>query len=300
MLLGEMRLKKEVRSLSFLVLVLGCFFLVSGCKGEQPNKKLQEEISTLQQENSKLKAENDLLKVQLSNPAAKTTASATPVATKSPLPVAFEDIKGVFGEKEITQIGQLGVFNITSGKFEPQKPITRAEFVRWLVRANNAIFAESPDKTLRLPDTGKATFSDIPPTHPDSRYIQSMADAGYAIGYDDKTFKPDEPLTREQMIAIKAGLDHRGAFEEHTGGAPGGWTDSDKIAKKYWRALYFENVLQANANIGRVFGTIKTFKPQEPVTRAEAAVCVSAIGDNISGLTTAESVLQKRSVQASP
>lgn len=296
-----MKLKKKVRLLSLVVLLLVSSLWVSGCqKNDQPDKRLQEEINSLKEENTKLRSENEMLKVQLSNPADPTNPSPTPIATSLPKSVAFEDIKSVFGEKEITQLGQLGVFDTTSGKFNPQAPITRAEFVRWLVRANNAIFARSPDKILRLPETGKATFSDIPPTHPDFRYIQGMTNAGFVIGYDEKNFKPNQILTREEMLAIKAALDHRVAIESYTGGPPGVWTDSNKISKKYWPALNVENVLQNNANVGRTFGTIKTLKPQAPVTRAEAAVCVSAISDNVSGFMTAEEALQKQTQQTPP
>lgn len=235
----------------------------------------------------------ETLKVQLTNPVDEISPSPKPVATKSPTPVAIEDIKGAYGEKEITQLAQLGVLDSTSGEFNPQQPITRAEFVRWLVRANNAIFAGSPDKTIRLLETGKATFSDVEPTHPDFRYIQGLTNAGYVISYDAKTFKPDQILTREEMLAIKVALDHRVAMDSKISRPPGDWTDSDKISKKYWPALYVENVFQNNANIERTFGAVKTLKPQAPVTRAEAAVSISAIGDNTAGFTTAEEALQK-------
>lgn len=283
----------------FLLVLLLCFFSISGCGSKNKDeltpreKQLQGQIEKLQEENARLKTEVEILKVQLSNPAAETTPSPTASATKSLSPVTFEDIKGGFGEKEITQLAQLGVFDTTSGKFNPQGPITRAEFVRWLVRANNAIYAGSPDKTIRLSDNGKATFSDVPDTRPDSRYIQAMTNAGFAIGYDDKTFKPDQILTREQMLGIKVALDHRVAMDVDTDSPPGEWTDSNKIAKKYWPAFYIETVYQNNANIGRIFGTIKTLKPQAPVTRAEAAVAIWAISDRTNGFTTAEEALQQ-------
>lgn len=292
-----MRHEKKVRLLLLLVLLLAGSFGVSGCKkdeddNDQREKQLQAQIDKLQDENIRLMSQNEMLELKLSKPGADTTPSPVAVAKKSPAPVTFEDVKGVFAEKEIIQLAQLGIFDTTSGKFNPQAPITRAEFVRWLVRANNAIFAASPDKTLRLPETGKATFSDVPPTHPDFRYIQGMTNAGFVIGNDAKTFNPNQILTREQMLAIKVALDHRVAIDRYTGGAPGGWTDSNKISKQYWPAVYVESVFQNNANVGRTFGTIKTLKPQAPVTRGEAAVCISAIGNNLSGFTTAEDALQ--------
>src|ERR687886_900481 len=304
MLLQGRDSKTKVRSLLFLTVLLTSSFWMSGCqsKSNQPDKQLQEELNKLRAENAQLKAEVDKLKTQVDNPVPELTPSPTPVAvaTNSPQPVAFEDISGVLGEKQITQLGQLGVFDTTAGKFNPQAPITRAEFVRWLVRANNALFAGSADKVIRLAESGKATFSDVPPTHPDFGYIQGLANAGYPIGNDAQTFKPDQVLTREQMLAMKVALDHRVPIESYKGGAPVGWTDSNKISKKYWPALYVESVLQNNANIGRTFGSIKTLNPQAAVNRSEAARCISAISDNVAGFTTAEDALQKVGQSGSP
>lgn len=298
--------KKKRWSLSFLVLLVASSFALSSCKSQsnQPDKRLVEELNQLKTENAKLKMEVDQLKTQLDNPVPELSPSPTPVAVAKNSPtstsVAFEDIKGVLGEKEITELAQLAVFDTTSGKFNPQAPITRAEFVRWLVRANNAFFAGSADKVIRLAESGKATFSDVPPTHPDFGYIQGLANAGYPIGNDAQTFKPDQVLTREQMLAMKVALDHRVPIESYKGGAPVGWTDSKKISKKYWPALYVESVLQNNANIGRTFGSIKTLNPQAAVNRAEAARCISAISDNVAGFTTAEDALQKVGQSGSP
>ncbi len=287
-----------------LVLLLASSFGLSSCKKEQPVNRFQEEINQLKTENAKLRAEVDQLKTQLDNPVAQLSPSPKPVAValNAPKPVAFEDIQGVAAQKQITQLGQLGVFDTTSGKFDPKAPITRAEFVRWLVRTNNALFPESSDKTIRLSEAGKATFSDVPSTHPDFPYIQGLANAGYSISDsdDEKTFKPEQVLTREQMLAMKVALDHRVPLESYKGGAPGGWTDSNKISKKYWPAIYVESVFQNNANIRRTFGSLKTFNPQAAVTRSEAVLCISAMGDNVAGFTTAEEALEKVEPKSSP
>jgi hypothetical protein len=222
------------------------------------------------------------------------------VAAKPPTRETFEDIQGIPAEEAISQLAQLGVFDTTSGKFNPKGSITRAEFIRWLVRANNTLFAGASDKTVRLSETDKATFSDVPPEHTDFGYIQGMKDAGFAIGIDEKTFKPDQVLTREEMLAIKVALDQRTPLDNFTGSIPGSWTDKAKISKKYWPAIYVENVLQNNANIERTFGMLKTLNPQAPVTRAEAALCISAIGDNVVGFTTAEEAIQKLAQKSLP
>jgi S-layer homology domain len=246
-------------------------------------------------------------------PAATASAPASPTA---PTAIGFDDIQGVFGEKEITQLAQLGVFESASGKFNPQQTITRAEFVRLLVRANNAIWFDQSDKMVRPAEGGTATFPDVPTSHPDFRYIQGMINAGFAVGFDEKAFKPNEPLTREQMIAIKIGVD-KGGLEEVVLNPAGkrfstltidgnalksntlaakvpDWTDRNQISKQFIPAfnsqayVYYgggSDPWMAEAkdpfqNVNRAFGAIKALRPQLPVTRAEAAAAVSLVGNH--------------------
>jgi outer membrane murein-binding lipoprotein Lpp len=332
-----MRFRTQVESRSLLVLILASFFLVNGCQSNQ-------EIKQLQAENAKLKADIEQLKAQQQNSASQVTTSPTPVATESPTPVttaspaqvAFDDIKGSAAEKEIAQLAQLEVFDTTTGnKFNPSQPITRAEFVRWLVRANNAIWFDQIDKTIRLAEGGEATFADVPPTHPDFRYIQGMANAGIAVGYDEKNFKPDQPLTREQMIAIKIGLDKGGIenaildpskAEDSTGeqisanklaAAVPDWSDRNQISQKFIAAFnseyytFWGNNDQWPAkedkfkNVDRAFGAIKALKPQAPVSHSEAALAISLVGNHTTerdkiDSRTAEQALQLKAKQGTP
>jgi S-layer homology domain len=318
----KMNLNSQFKWLSIPILAISCLFLSNGCTNSQ-------EITQLQQENAELKSELEQVKSQ-QNAASQIAASPTPVVTdstlnlanESPQEVAFEDLEGVFGEKQITQLAQLQVFQTVTGKFNPQQPITRAEFVRWLVLANNAIWADKPDKTIREAEAGQATFTDVPPTHRDFRYIQGVANAGIAVGYDATTFKPDEPLTREQMIAIKIGVDKGGIEKEIIDpnkvevasdnvsayklatGVPD-WTDRSQISPKFisgfnseyytfWgdSGKYSRRQNKFN-NVERTFGVIKAFRPQNPVTRAEAAVCISQMGNH----TTEESKIDVRTAE---
>lgn len=58
-------------------------------------------------------------------------------------------------------------------------------------------------KALRLENTPiQTTFRDIPATHRAAGYIQSAVDAGVIKGYTDRTFRPNEPVTRGQMAAF--------------------------------------------------------------------------------------------------
>jgi hypothetical protein len=235
-------------------------------------------------------------------PSPDATSSPTPAA-QPPKPVTFEDIAGSFGEKEITQLAELGVFDTTTGKFNSQQPITRAEFVRWLIKANNAIWS-SPDQIIREAEGGQAKFTDVPPTHPNFRYIQGLFNTGFVSGFDETAFGPDRPLSREQMIAIKIGVDRGGVYnfqkleedwaELNTklGRNVPSWSDREQISKRfipafnseYYKYLSFSGVflIEGNSfkNVDRTFGVTAVLKPQQPVTRAEAAVCLSLFGEH--------------------
>lgn len=240
---------------------------------------------------------------------------STPSPTSSPVTqsldqVGFEDIVGVFGEKEITQLARLGVFDKITGKFNPQQPITRAEFVRWLMRANNTMWFDEPDKIIRKAEGGKAKFTDVPATHPDFPYIQGLLNTGFISGSDEKTFRPDQPLTREQMLAIKVVVDIGGINEnlrnskELSSNVPS-WKDRNQISQKFipaFNASYFSAPASDFKNLERSFGGTVILKPQEAVTRAEAAVCLSLIGDHQGGYNhrMAEQVLQAKAKQQSP
>jgi hypothetical protein len=252
---------------------------------------------------------------------ADAAASASPVATAeateepslvpaSPIDAAsaastgaprYTDISGVNGAAQIAAFGTLGVLDPKSGAFDPGSPVKRREFIRWLVKANNVLWADTPAKRINLADaTEKSAFHDIATSDPDFPYIQGMQDAGYSVGFPDGTFRPDGVLTREQMFAIKntfdrgsvdAGLAKSIDFARNTAMPP--WKDKASISKTYVAAI----ATGANGggdNFALVYGSSSLFHPQFPVTRAQAAVAIASIGDHVfygSGRRTVETAL---------
>lgn len=76
------------------------------------------------------------------------------------------------------------------GTFRPKEAVTRAEF---------ATIASRFD-ALR---TGEANrFSDLPETHWAVEAINSAAAKGWVKGYPDGTFKPDQKITRSEVVSI--------------------------------------------------------------------------------------------------
>ena len=222
-------------------------------------------------------------------------AAAQPAPTVSAYAVSYTDLSGVFGAQQITDLAKLGVFGTPSGKFNPSGTITRGDFTRWLVNANNAIWADDTDKQIRPASGGASAYPDVSSSHPDFSYIQGLHDSGFAVGFPDKTFKPDEKLTHEQMIAIKEALDRGGVDKYYVSfwdATMPHWKDRDKINKMFRPAIAedgdLDRVARAQSqpayvidNVGRSFGAIAMFDPQQPVTRAQAALVLWKIGAHV-------------------
>jgi hypothetical protein len=214
------------------------------------------------------------------------SSSATPAASGSAAG-QFTDLTDVNGAVQIQQLAQLGVFEQNSGDFIPNNPITRGEFVRWLVNANNAIWASDPSKVINPSQAAVSSYPDVSTSHIDFPYIQGMYDAGFSIGFEDKTFRPDDPLTREQMIAIKENLDRGGVDPQYATSweqAMPQWPDRDSIDPQFRGAIAEDSAFDllnptvAVENIERTWGPLGMFRPKAVVTRAEAALCIWKIG----------------------
>jgi hypothetical protein len=230
-----------------------------------------------------------------------TAAAAAPAAVATPTPtpnptasVHYTDIAGIYAENAIKQEATLGVFgNAISGKFNPYGTLPRADYVRWLVIANNIYFKTQPDKQIRLAEANSdQSFVDVPKSNPDFKYIEGMVNSGFVIGIDKKHFAPNRPLTREEMIAILMSRDANSSALPNAG-PPSTWnyssgggtisvdfTDRDKVSKPYWGAFQLNNGWGnslALQEIKRIYGNTKIFYPQKTVTRGDAAVALQVI-----------------------
>lgn len=78
------------------------------------------------------------------------------------------------------------------GTFRPNQSVTRGQAAKMLAQALN----------LNTTNPNNPRFSDIPPNHGFYRYIAALANAGIINGYSDQTFRPNEPITRNQMAKI--------------------------------------------------------------------------------------------------
>lgn len=90
----------------------------------------------------------------------------------------------------ISYMSKLGmVKGYPDGNFMPRADITRAEFAAIATR-----FADIK--------TGSKTFTDVSEDHWAYDVIQKAAEAGWISGYPDGSFKPDQPITRAEVVSI--------------------------------------------------------------------------------------------------
>jgi hypothetical protein len=192
--------------------------------------------------------------------------------------------------------------------FEPNKNINRRQYVRWLVAANNQIYTNSPSKQIRLAAAeAQPAFQDVPRTDPDFPAIQGLAEAGLIpspLSGDSTTvlFRPDAPLTRENLILWKVPLDTRQALPAASVDAvkqTWGFQDAARIDPKALRAVLADFQNGEQANIRRVFGYTALFQPKKTVTRAEATAAIWYFGTQGEGLSAKEA-LQLKGQQTQP
>ncbi len=210
--------------------------------------------------------------------------------------INFTDISGVYGETEIRQLAELGVLETTSGEFRPQAPITRGQFVAWLVKTYNELHQEP----IRSVQNTRLAFPDVSSSHPHFTYIQAAHNADFLAGFDDGNFRPDDILTREQMIVLKTTLDsnpqarnYPNALRDYRNfiGKTRGFTDVEQISDRYIPYIAFDLGNAASIrNFARVYGRTRIYAPQKAVTRAEAALVLSRFRKG----GTVEQALKKR------
>ena len=138
----------------------------------------------------------------------------------------------------------------TGGTFGPERNMTRAEVT--------TMFARLLTEQIEADKTYSNTFTDVPKGYWAANYIGYMQQFGIITGYSDGSFRPDAPVTRAEFAAIAS------RFEKLTEGSKS-FTD---VPDTYWAARY----INFAATRGWVTGySDGTFKPENPITRAEVA-----------------------------
>ena len=200
--------------------------------------------------------------------------------------------------KEVAALGILTPQNKNSlDNFAPNELVTRRDYARWLVSANNKFHDNSPGKKIHLTKTtDQRAFKDIDVNDPDFGAIQGLAEAGLipSILTSDSNnvlFRPDAVLTREDLVTWKVPLDLRSALAKasiETIEETWGFQDAAKIDPLAIKALFSDYQNGDRANVSRIFGYTTLFRPKKGVTRAEAAASLWYFGYQDDGISATE------------
>ncbi|MGE5590769.1 MAG: S-layer homology domain-containing protein [Bacillota bacterium] len=121
--------------------------------------------------------------------------------TLAAVDVTFPDLAGHWSRPDVELMASKRVVaGLPGGLFGPDEPVTRAQFAAMLVRAVGR--AEADRAAEGTADTPASAFSDVRPG--DWFYAEVLAAAGRGVvrGMEDGTFRPDDPVTREQAAAM--------------------------------------------------------------------------------------------------
>lgn len=172
----------------------------------------------------------------------------------------FQDISTSYAKDAITHLVNEGIAAGTSEtRFEPKKAVTRAEFATFAVR----LLGLKPVKNNISP------YNDTRTTAWYYGNVSAMTNLSILEGKGQGTFQPNASITREEAAALLVRM------LKQTSGSTGllstTYTDASNIS--VWAKPYVQKVYQ----LGLMRGSDGLFRPQDQVTREEAAVMLDAI-----------------------
>ncbi|GGF87829.1 hypothetical protein GCM10010912_36340 [Paenibacillus albidus] len=168
-----------------------------------------------------------------------------------------KDIQGHWAQGQLQEWlnkGYLGGY--PDGTVRPNKPITRGEYVALV----NRLFG--------FTETATISFKDIKSSNWVYSEVSKAVKAGYIGGYENNTFRPNSPLTRQEAAVIAAKI-----LKLDTKATSSKFKDSAQIA------AWSRGAIAAAADKKIINGYPNgTFGPKKPLTRAEA---VGIIGNSV-------------------
>jgi photosystem II stability/assembly factor-like uncharacterized protein len=150
------------------------------------------------------------------------------------------------------------------GTYRPSNPVTRAEMTVFLLKGMNTGTYSPP-----APD-GSHPFSDIS-GHWAESWMEELYDVGLTSGYPDGTYRPQNEVTRAEMAVFLLRAKHGAGYSPPV---TSGGTFSDIAG--HWAEDWIEQLAAEGITSGYVDGT---YRPENPVTRAEMAVFLTRTFD---------------------
>ncbi|MBR4661166.1 MAG: S-layer homology domain-containing protein [Clostridia bacterium] len=149
--------------------------------------------------------------------------------------------------------------------FGPEDKVTRAEIVTVFYRMAGG-WCEYPEQYL--------TFADVKRTSTEwyAPYVGWAKQAGLIDGYEDKTFRPDNPVTRQELAKLIVSFIRYLRADASSEGTVGAFTDAASFPE--WSRGYIEELRSTGLMKGDEKGR---FNPEATATRAETATVLTRL-----------------------
>jgi hypothetical protein len=191
------------------------------------------------------------------------------------------DIKGHWAESQLNSWIEKGfIKGYADGSFKPNNSITRAEFAALI------------NHSFKFIEKADVAFTDVSPTSWAYEEVAKAVKAGYTQGYSDGTFGANKEVSRQEVAVMIGRLLKMESMVDDQG--LNGFKDEDTFAewsKASIHAVTAEKIMQG-------YAADQTFRPEAPITRAEAVVTLDrtlqaqTVSYNAPGIYGAETGLQ--------
>jgi N-acetylmuramoyl-L-alanine amidase len=179
---------------------------------------------------------------------------------------SFPDSKGHWAQGYIELLAnKLVIDGVTDTTFEPERNITRAEFAALVVRALGLEQA-----------AGSGSFNDVTSGDWFAGVVGAATNAKIIDGYEDSTFRPNQPIKREELAAmVVRALSYAGAKPDVTS------TRQSELLAKFTDAstiVWAQQEVATAIEAGIIDGiTDSTIAPISQATRAQSATMLKRL-----------------------
>ena len=180
----------------------------------------------------------------------------------------FEDVEaGDWFCDEVQYVYTRGIMRGTGeNTFAPDAAATRGMVVTMLYRLEGA------------PETGTADFSDVAPERYYAQAVAWAAEKGIVKGYGDGTFGPENPVTREQLVAILCRYWAYKGYDTTAQAQLSDFTDAGDVSRYAVGAMNW--AVERGLVVGMGDGTLA---PKSNATRAQIAKILTQLCKSLSG-----------------
>lgn len=187
-------------------------------------------------------------------------AQSTPGACQDP----FTDITTSWAEAAICHLYSEGVVQGYSEKtFLPNNDVTRAEFLKMVLEYKGYVVYSVQSAAFTDTNSGDWYY----------QYVSFAHSKGFVSGYSDGSFHPNDPITRAEAVTLV--MKEAGISAYDTSNIFHTFTD---VHSTDWFAVSVAAGVDKSIIQGYGDGT---FRPDDNITRAEAAVVVERAWNNL-------------------